>query len=104
MQWWVYIGFSVLMYSAGEYFSKIWVNNPSWQTIIFLVIVDVISVLLWLPALKQRNSIVLLGIFWLVSALVANIILGLVVFHETIKLVHIIGIGLALVSGILLSQ
>jgi multidrug transporter EmrE-like cation transporter len=104
MPWWAFISASIFFYGVGEYFSELWVLHGRWQSIAFVLLADAVSVLFWLPALKSKNSLVLLGIFWLIGAMVMSVLLGMVVFGESIKTVHIIGIVLALVSGILLNQ
>ncbi len=94
---------SLLGYGFGEYISKRWVLGGGPQLVVLLVAIYAVSGLMWLPALKQKNSLILLGILWLVGAMVINIMLGFFVFHEHIRLIHWVGVAFAFVACLLLS-
>ena len=99
---WAWLTLSAIFYAGGEYFSEKLVLHSTWENYAILILLDVLSITLWLPALYQKNSLAVTGTLWLVFALVATVLLGLLVFHEPISLRHCLGIVLAILVVILL--
>ncbi len=99
---WAWLSISAIFYAGGEFFSEKLVLHPTWENYAFLILLDVLSITLWLPALYQKNNLAVTGTLWLVFALVTTVLLGLLVFHEPVSFRHGLGISLAVLVVILL--
>jgi multidrug transporter EmrE-like cation transporter len=88
--------------ALGEYLSKLWGITPSWSMAALAVAAYAVSSLIWLPALLYRNQLSTIGIAWDLIAVATTLILGLIVFHETLAGRQIVGIVLAIVALCLL--
>lgn len=94
---------SAIFFAVGELFSKTWANSPSLIEVILLLLAYSASSLLWLPALFQKNQLASTGVAWLILGTLATTLLGILLFHEKINLLHGIGIFLALIAMVLLN-
>ncbi len=99
---WGWLTLSALFYAGGEFFSEELILHPSWENYALLILLDVMSITLWLPALHEKNNLAVTGTLWLVFALITTALLGIVVFHEPVGLRSLLGILLAVVVIILL--
>ena len=77
--------------------------HPKFYYIVLLLAVDCFSVLAWLPAIFQKNSLSIVGTMWLVLSLLTTVLIGILIFGEKLSLIEIAGIILAIISVILLS-
>jgi len=94
---------STVFFAAGEFLSKKFALNPGWSLFAFIIVVDVISVTAWLPAIFEKNHLSTTGVVWSVVSLIMTALVGLLVFDEKLSSVQIVGIFLGLVSVALLS-
>ncbi len=99
---WVWLSFSAIFYAGGEFFSEQLVLHPTWENYAFLILLDVLSITLWLPALYEKNNLAVTGTLWLVFALVTTALLGIFIFNEPASLRSLCGIFLAIVVVALL--
>jgi len=83
--------------------SKKWGMNPGWFFAIFIALVYGIGSMFWLPYLLYKNELAIRGTIWSVVSLVVTVMLGVLIFHEKISLVQIVGLLLAFVAVALLS-
>ena len=97
---WMGLSCSALIY--GEYLSKLYANNPSWRLMIGATLVYGLCGLLWLPALTQRNQLVIMGAVWDIMGVIGVLFLGLVVFKEQLSPTNYAGVGLGVISLVLL--
>lgn len=93
---------SALFFAGGEYLSKRWGMAPSFGLASAVIGIDALATLLWLPAMLHGNHLSIMGTTWLVLALIANIAIGTLVFHEHLTAAHWSGIALAAVAVVLL--
>jgi multidrug transporter EmrE-like cation transporter len=100
---WIWLLVSVLFFAAGEYFSKKWVLGPNTLLFLLVIIFYVAGSISWLPALMQRNQLAVLGTLWLLLGMIATVSIGLFLFGEKLSAVKVVGLGLALVSLVLLN-
>ena len=100
---WGWITLSTVFFAAGEFLSKKFALNPGWSLFAFIIVVDVISVTAWLPAIFEKNHLSTTGVVWSVVSLIMTALVGLLVFDEKLSSVQIVGIFLGLVSVALLS-
>ena len=100
---WAWLTVSALFYAGGEYFSEKLVLHPTWQNYAVLILLDVLSITSWLPALYEKNNLAVTGTLWLVFALVATALLGIFVFGQPVTAKTVFGIVLAVAVIILLS-
>jgi len=94
---------SSLFFAVGEFLSKKFALNPSLVLVIFIIFTYSISVLLWLPAILQKNQLSVVGVMWSVLSLLITILIGTIIFRETLNLFSALGIIFAIVATILLS-
>ena len=94
---------SMIFYSLGEYHCKMFSLKPS-------IIMAFKTLLLWmmgssfyLPVLYLQQKMAIMGSIWAVGALVITILMGILMFHESVTNIQIIGLIFAVLSIILLS-
>ncbi|MDD5041918.1 MAG: hypothetical protein PHX87_05770 [Candidatus Peribacteraceae bacterium] len=95
---------SALFFGCGEFFSKKWALAPSFGGGIAVVVVDAIGVVLWLPALLNRNQLSIVGVLWALLGAVVTVSIGLLIFRESLTWVQWIGIVCAFVALALLQK
>jgi multidrug transporter EmrE-like cation transporter len=100
---WILLLVASLFYTTAEYLSKVWTTRPSLWFGVLITLIYAVPVWFWLPALKRYNSLSILGAIWVAVYVVISVLLGWLVFGEAISTRHWVGIGLALVSIIILS-
>jgi len=94
---------SALFFAVGEFLSKKFALNPSLVLVIMIIVVYSVSVLLWLPAILQKNQLSVVGVMWSVLSLLITILIGVIIFGEKLNLLSTLGIIFAIISTILLS-
>ena len=94
---------SALCFAAGEFFSKKFGLAPGWMYLLCILGSYMLGTLLWLPAIVQNNQLSIVGAIWSVMSLLATVLIGVIVFSESLNAVAITGICLGLVSIFLLS-
>ena len=99
---WGWLAISALFYTGGEYFSEQIILHPSWHNYAILIVLDVLSITSWLPALYEKNNLAVTGTLWLIFALVSTALLGIIIFSEAVTLRLVTGIILAGVVVVLL--
>lgn len=100
----VWLLISSVFFAAGEFLSKKWGMNPNFSNTLIVLIAYTISSLLWLPSLLHKNQLLLMGTMWIVLAMMATVLIGLIIFHEKINALQWLGLFLALAALILLNQ
>ena len=83
--------------------SKEFALRPGWDLFIFIIIVDVISVTTWLPAIFQKNQLSITGVIWSLVSLMLTVGVGILFFKEQLTLTQALGILLGVVAVVLLS-
>ncbi len=99
---WIWLAVSAIFYAGGEFFSERLVLHPTWQNYAVLVLLDVLSITCWLPALYEKNNLAVTGTLWLVFALVVTVALGFLLFDQPLTTRSVLGILLAVIVVILL--
>lgn len=99
----VWLLLSVAFFSVGEYYSKTWALNPSWNRAIILVMMYVFGTVAWLPAIYKGQTISIVGTIWGVMSLLTTLFVGVVLFHEALTPIQVVGIGFAIIAIILMS-
>lgn len=94
---------SSLFFAGGEFLSKKFALNPSWVLVGLIILSYSVSVLLWLPAILQKNQLSIVGTIWSVLSLLITVLIGTIIFSEKLSITGIIGIIFAFLSIILLS-
>lgn len=95
---------SALFFGFGEYLSKRFASAPSWKLGIAVVVVDAIGVILWLPALFNRNQLSIVGVLWALLGATVTLCIGLLLFKESLTWIQWIGILCAFIALVLLQQ
>ncbi len=100
---WVWIIISGLFFAAGEFLSKEFALRPGWSLFCFIIIVDVLSVTMWLPAIFQKNQLSTTGVIWSLASLMLTVGVGILIFREQLTTTKAVGILLGIVAVVLLS-
>jgi|GEM_PF-732321 len=95
---------SALFFGCGEFLSKRWALAPTFWGAAAVVAVDAIGVMLWLPALFNRNQLSIVGVMWTLLGTVTTVSIGLLIFKESLTWVQWIGIVCAFVALALLQR
>ena len=99
----VWLVLSAICFAIGEFLSKKFALHPTLMLVIVILLVYSLGVLLWLPAIFQRNSLSTVGTIWSVMSLLATILIGILIFNEKLSWTGIVGIVFAFIAIILLS-
>lgn len=94
---------SAIFFAAGEFFSKKFALSPKFTLVLLVLSAYILGTLAWLPAILQKNSLIIAGAIWSVMSLLATILIGALIFGERISLIGVFGIFAALVAIILLA-
>ncbi len=94
---------SAIFFAFGEFLSKKFALAPSFGYVVTIVIVYAIGTLAWLPAILQKNQLSIVGAIWSVLSLMATVLIGVLIFKESLSLIGILGIIFAVVAVALLS-
>ncbi len=100
---WVWIIISGLFFATGEFLSKEFALRPGWALFGFIILVDVLSVTAWLPAIFQKNQLSITGVIWSLASLMLTVAVGVLLFKEQLTVTKAIGIILGIVAVALLS-
>lgn len=95
---WGLVLLAMILYGFGDYCSKIYSNaGGNWLAILAIALYSIVSVV-WLIALKEYNSLSVLGTIWSVFYAVVTVGLAILVFHEPLTARQMIGIFFGIVS------
>ncbi|TAK03821.1 hypothetical protein EPO34_01520 [Patescibacteria group bacterium] len=112
MSWWITLARTMpvmvlLLLSAGsviagDYFGKLWSQKPS--PALFAVALGwyLLSGFFYLPTL-QREGLVITSVIWTVISTTGFLVIGLLLFNESLSPIQMAGVALGVVSLILLS-
>ena len=103
INYFVWLIASALFFAFGEFLSKKFALHPKFSYIVILLAFDFLSVLVWLPAILQKNSLSIVGTMWSVLSLLTTVLVGILIFGEKLSTIGIIGMITALVAIVLLS-
>ena len=91
-------------FAIGEFLSKKYVMSPHLSLLLLLVSMYVIGALLWLPALMQQKDLSLTGTLWSVISLCMTVAIGVLLFHESLNTLRIVGMAFAIISIVILTM
>ena len=100
---WLWLVVSTIFFALGEFFSKKFALNPGWTLFGYIIIIDIISISTWLPAIFEKNHLSTTGAIWSILSLVMTVLIGILLFGEKLTLIQSIGIFLGIISVTLLS-
>ena len=98
---WLFL--SVAFFGVGEYLSKKFALQPSFLLVCCILPMYSLGSLAWLPAIYRGQTLATVGTIWNLLSLLATLVVGLLIFHETLTTTQMVGVFLAFVSIILLS-
>lgn len=94
---------AMAFYGCGEYFSKLYANNPAakiaWTAVCFYVV----NAVIFLIAIERWNKLAILGTVWSIACMMTTLLIAVSIFNEPVTLSQKIGILLGVVSIALLS-
>jgi multidrug transporter EmrE-like cation transporter len=94
---------AMMFYGFGEYFSKLFANVSSSKFAFLAILFYILTSCCFLPALKKFNSLSALGTVWNVGYTMITLGIGILIFHEPLTTLQILGIILGFIAIILLS-
>jgi multidrug transporter EmrE-like cation transporter len=94
---------AMTFYGFGEYFSKLFANIGGSKFALLALLFYILTSICFLPALKKLNSLSILGTIWNVGYMIITLGIGILIFHETLTILQIIGIIFGFIAIILLS-
>lgn len=100
----IWLALSALAFAAGEYASKRYINGDGIRWMVVTYAAYNTGVVLWFPALRQRNELAIVGTIWSLMSMMATVLIGVTIFHEQLSTQQIAGIVLALLAMALLSM
>lgn len=103
MHYLIWLLISALCFAIGEFWSKKFALHPGWGYAACVFLAYNLGTAAWLPALVQRNMLAVVGALWSVLSLLATVLIGVMVFHETLSTTHIAGLVAAAAAVLLLS-
>ncbi len=99
----IWLLISAIFFAIGEFLSKKFATEPKINTIFTILFVYSIGTLAWLPAIMQKNQLSIVGVIWSVLSLLITVLIGIIIFHEKIGIMGLIGIITAIISIIFLT-
>lgn len=93
---WLWV--SAVFFALGEYLSKKYALEPSWEKVAGILAAYLVSVILWLPAIRETKDLARTGAAWSVLGLAMTVVLGVGVFGERLSGTQWVGLGLAAVA------
>ena len=100
---WIWLIVSALFFAYGEYLSKKCGLGSCAPILPWILLVNTVSMLAWLPAIIQKNHLAITGTIWLMLGLVAVVAIGIFVFNEHLTSQQWWGVGFAALAILLLS-
>ena len=92
---------SLIFYSIGEYYSKLWSLGPNKIFFIIVLAAYAMSGVMWLPALRLHGQLSALSAVWSCLSILVCMGIGLLAFGESLSTRQIIGLILAIIASIL---
>jgi multidrug transporter EmrE-like cation transporter len=99
--------FSLLLLSAlgvisGDYFAKYWsVEQRGWMYALAIV-GYALSAVFYIPTLL-REGLVVTSVVWVVLSTIGFLVVGILIFHETLTPLQWVGVGLGIASLLILT-
>jgi len=100
--WGAWLFGALLFYTFAEYSSKLFSNTTALKWAFLAWVGYSINVFFWLGALKSKNELAIISTFLSIAYVISSVILGYVIFGETITIKQWIGIILAICAIALL--
>ena len=92
---------SLVFYTAGEYYSKVWSLNPSYWLVFLVTLNYSIGAVLWLPALRLHGQLSALSAVRSCLSIIICVVLGVFVFKEKLSSQQMVGVVLAIIASYL---
>lgn len=99
----IYLLIGTVLYSFGDWFSKKYSMAPGFLLGFYAWACYALTTFCWLPALTKHNSLSLMGTIWAVMTTLTAVLIGVLIFKESLTMIQLVGIVLAVVSIVLLS-
>lgn len=99
-----WVAISIFFEGFGDYFAKKWsITSYSMNNFVLAVVTYNLMIVTWLFAVKNSKEISIIGTVWLLLGHGCLILVGAVIFKETLTTAQWIGICLAAVALILMT-
>ena len=102
--WLLWLLGSAVLFSAGDWASKYWADQPGLGRLVLLLLCYLGSVLLWLPAIHEVNRLTVVGVAWSVLGALGTCVMGVACGEDLNWRVIIGGVLAFLAVGVLSSS
>jgi multidrug transporter EmrE-like cation transporter len=94
---------SAVSVGAGDYLAKKWSLEPGWNSFAGALVCYLSSSFFYLQTLT-RKGLVVSSVIWSIASIIAFLFVGLVIFHEKLTVLQLIGVSLGIISLLMLSR
>jgi len=94
---------SAIFVGIGDYLAKKWSIETQWGSFAGALVCYFVSSFFYLQTLL-RKGLVVSCVIWSIASIIAFLFVGLVIFHETLSGVQLIGVILGIISLLMLSM
>jgi len=101
--WIVYSLIAFFFYGWAEYFSKLYADTSKIKNLFLALFLYMLTTILWFPSLKNNNHLILMTTLWTIFYVILGLVVGLI-FHEKLTATQWIGLGMAILSIILITR
>lgn len=102
MHWLVFIGLLIVFEIIADIFSKEWSLNGRISFWIFALSGYVVANIFWLRAIRLGSGLSRGAVLFSVGSAIAAVIIGVLVYKESVGKIELIGMALGIVSLILI--
>ena len=99
---WLLLSVSALGIITGDYFAKFWSINQRTIFVVLAICGYAVSSFFYIPTLLKQG-LVITSLIWSLLAIIGFMFVGLYLFHETLTPMQWVGVGVGIISLIILS-
>jgi multidrug transporter EmrE-like cation transporter len=99
---WVLLVLSSIGVIVGDYFAKLWSINTKTLFLVITFLGYLSSSFFYIPALL-KEGLVVTSIIWSLLSMVGFLVIGLLIFKETLNTWQVVGVCLGLISLVVLT-
>jgi multidrug transporter EmrE-like cation transporter len=99
---WLLLALSAAGVVSGDYFAKSWSLNQRGWVYGLAIAGYAVSALFYIPTLL-REGLVITSVIWVVLSTIGFLVVGILIFHETLTPLQWVGVGLGIASLLILT-
>ncbi len=99
---WALLSLSATSVILGDFFGKYWSTNSKTTFFFCAVVCYILSGIFYVPTLL-REGLIITSLIWSLLSIIGFLLIGFVLFNETVTATQAIGIVLGIISLVLVS-